>query len=89
MRRIVIGAAILVAAATASAQAQSIKMDVPAGLTLSTVNEPAPTPKKKEIKPDKGMFKDLRPGSCQTKSFSAPVSSWPARGEPLVAFCRP
>lgn len=66
MRRIVIGAAILAVAATASAQAQSIKMDVPAGLTLSTVSEPAP--KKKE---------------------SAPVSSWPARGEPLVAFCRP
>ena len=87
MRRIVIGAAILVIAATASAQAQSIKMDVPAGLTLSTVNEPAP--KKKESRPDKGMFKDLRPGACQTKAFSAPVSSWPARGEPLVAFCRP
>jgi len=87
MRRIVIGAAILVIAATASAQAQSIKMDVPAGLTLSTTNEPAP--KKKESKPDKGMFKDLRPGSCPTKTFSAPVSSWPARGEPLVAFCRP
>jgi hypothetical protein len=85
----VIGAAILVVATTASAQTQSIKMDVPAGLTLSTTNEPAPTSKKKESKPDKGMFRDLRPGSCQTKAFSAPVSSWPARGEPLVAFCRP
>jgi hypothetical protein len=87
MRRIVIAAAILVLTATASAQAQSIKMDVPAGLTLSTVSEPAP--KRTESKPDKGMFKDLRPGSCQTRTFSAPVSSWPARGEPLVAFCRP
>jgi hypothetical protein len=82
-----IGAAILVVASVGSAQAQSIKMDVPAGLTLSTTTEPAP--KKKESKPDKGMFKDLRPGSCQTKTFSAPVSSWPARGEPVIAFCRP
>jgi hypothetical protein len=81
-----IGAAILAVVSAGSAQAQSIKMDVPAGLTLSTTAEPAP---KKESKPDKGMFKDLRPGSCQTKTFSAPVSSWPARGEPLIAVCRP
>jgi hypothetical protein len=87
MRRVVIGAAFLAIVGTASAQAQAIKMDVPAGLTLSTVSEPAP--KKKESKPDKGVLKDLRPGSCQTRTFSAPVSSWPARGEPLVAFCRP
>jgi hypothetical protein len=87
MSRVVIGAAVLVIAATASALAQSIKMDVPAGLTLSTANEQAP--KKKESKPDKGLFKGLRPGPCQTKRFSAPASSWPARGEPLVAFCRP
>ena len=87
MRRVMIGTAILAIVGTAGAQAQTIKMDVPAGLTLSTVNEPAP--KKKEGKADKGMFKDLRPGSCQMKTFSAPVSSWPARGEPLVAVCRP
>jgi hypothetical protein len=87
MRRMVIGAAILAAVAAAHADAQTIKMDVPAGLTLSTVNEPAP--KKKESKPDKGLFKDLRPGSCPTRTFSAPVSSWPARGEALVAVCRP
>lgn len=87
MRRVMIGAAILAVVSTGSAQAQSIRMDVPAGLTLSTTTEPAP--KKKESKPDKGMFKDLRPGSCQTKTFSAPVSSWPARGEPLFAVCRP
>ena len=86
MRRIVIGAAILAVVGAASAQAQTIKMDVPAGLTLSTTTEPAP---KKESKPPKGMFKDLRPGPCQAKTFSAPVSSWPARGEPLIAFCRP
>ena len=84
MRRIVIGAAILAVVGAASAQAQTIKMDVPAGLTLSTTTEPA-----KESKPPKGMFKDLRPGPCQAKTFSAPVSSWPARGEPLIAFCRP
>lgn len=87
MRRVLIGAAIVAVVGTAGVQAQGIKMDVPAGLTLSTVNEPAP--KKKEGKPDKGMLKDMRPGSCQTKAFSAPVSSWPARGEPLIAFCRP
>lgn len=87
MRHAVIGAFILAIAGATGAQAQTIKMDVPAGLTLSTVNEPAP--KKKESKPDKGMFKDLRPGSCQTRTFSAPTSSWPARGEPLIAFCRP
>lgn len=86
MRRIVIAAAILTAVAATGAGAQTIKMDIPAGLALSTVNEPAP---KKESKPAKGMFKDLKPGSCQTRTFSAPVSSWPARGEPLIAFCRP
>ena len=87
MRRVMIGAAILAVVSAGSAQAQSIKMDVPAGLKLSTITEPAP--KKEESKPDKGMFKDLRPGSCPTKTFSAPVSSWPARGEPLIAVCRP
>ena len=87
MRHAVIGAFILAMFGATGAQAQTIKMDVPAGLTLSTVNEPAP--KKKESKPDKGTFKDLRPGSCQTRTFSAPTSSWPARGEPLIAFCRP
>jgi hypothetical protein len=81
-----IGAAILAVVGAGSAQAQGIKMDVPAGLKLSTTTEPAP---KEESKPDKGMFKDLRPGSCPTKTFSAPVSSWPARGEPLIAVCRP
>jgi hypothetical protein len=86
MRRVLIGAAILVGAVTAAAQAQTIKIDVPAGLALSTINEPAP---KKEKKMSKGMFKDLKPGSCRMPTFSAPVSSWPARGEPLVAVCRP
>lgn len=87
MRRVMIGAAILAVVSAGSAQAQGIKMDVPAGLKLSTTAEPAP--KKEESKPDRGMFKDLRPGSCQTRTFSAPVSSWPARGEPLIAVCRP
>jgi hypothetical protein len=86
MRRVFMGAAILAVMASAVAQAQSIKMDIPAGLALSTVNEPAP---KKERKPSKGMFKDLKPGSCRVTTFSAPVSSWPARGEPLVSVCRP
>ena len=31
---------------------------------------------------------DLRPGSCKTAARTAPGSSWPARGEPAVAFCR-
>ena len=86
MRRVFIAAAFLAALTGSQAGAQTIKMDVPAGLTFSTVNEPAP---KKERKPEKGFLKELRPGSCQTKTFSAPVSSWPARGEPLVAVCRP
>jgi hypothetical protein len=80
------GAAILAVLTSGGAQAQSIKMDVPAGLALTTVNEPAP---KKETKPEKGLFKELKPGSCKVTTFSAPVSSWPAKGEPLVAFCRP
>jgi hypothetical protein len=87
MRHASIGAVLLVAATAAGAQAQTIKLDVPAGLVLSTVREPAP---RKEIKPDKGLLKELRPGQCRTTpAHSAPVSSWPARGEPLVAFCRP
>ena len=89
MRRVVVRAAILVTMAIGGtrAGAQTIKMDVPAGLVLSTVTETAP--KKSESKSTKGIFKDLRPGSCKVSSFSAPVSSWPARGEPLVAVCRP
>jgi hypothetical protein len=86
MRRVFIAAAVLAAFSASPAGAQTIKMDIPAGLTLSTANEPAP---KKESKPVKGIVKELRPGSCKTTTFSAPVSSWPARGEPLVAFCRP
>jgi hypothetical protein len=86
MRRVFMGAAILAVMTGAVAQAQTIKMDVPAGLTLSTVNEPAP---KKESKSSKGLFKDLRPGSCRVTTNRAPVSSWPARGEPLVSVCRP
>jgi hypothetical protein len=90
MRRVVVGVAILLTLAftdTRAAGAQTIKMDVPAGLALTTVTEPPP--KKSENKSTKGIFKDLRPGSCKVPSFSAPVSSWPARGEPLIAFCRP
>jgi hypothetical protein len=86
MRRVLMGAVVLAVFGAVGAQAQSIKMDVPAGLTLSTANEPAP---KKESKPGKGLFKELRPGSCSTRTFSAPVSSWPAKGEPLIAVCRP
>jgi len=86
MRRIVIAAVVLTLAA-ATAHAQSIRIDVPAEPTLSTSREPAP--KRMESKPPKGLFKGLRPGTCRIKAFSAPVSSWPARGEPLIAFCRP
>jgi hypothetical protein len=89
MRRVVVGAAVLLAVAVTGtrAGAQTIKVDVPAGLALTTVTEPAP--KKSERKSTKGIFKDLRPGQCKVSSFSAPVSSWPARGEPLIAVCRP
>jgi hypothetical protein len=80
--------ALLAVLGATGAQAQSIKLDVPAGLTLSTAHEPAPAQRRKESKPDKGVFKDLRPGSCPSRIFSAPMSSWPARGEPLVAVCR-
>lgn len=90
MRRVLVGVAILTAVAT-GAQAQSLKMDVPAGLTLSTNSEPAPSKTKetKENKASKGLFKELRPGQCPVTTFSAPVSSWPARGQALVAVCRP
>jgi hypothetical protein len=73
-------------AVAGTANAQTIRMDIPAGLALSTVKDSEP---KKESKPDKGLFKDLKPGSCRATTFSAPVSSWPARGEPLIAVCRP
>lgn len=90
MKRVVIGAAILFAVIGATrAEAQNVKIDVPAGLTLSTVNEPAPKKAAKENKESKGFFKDLRPGSCKVTTNPAPVSSWPARGEPLVSVCRP
>jgi hypothetical protein len=90
MRRALIGAGILAGVFVGGTrmEAQTIKMDVPAGLVLSTTNEPAPK-KESKSKPDKGIFKELRPGSCRPTTFSAPVSSWPARGEPLVAVCRP
>ena len=87
MRRVFLTAAIVAVVGSAAAEAQRLKMQVPSGLTLSTANEPAP---KKESKADsKRMFKDLRPGSCRVTTNSAPGSSWPARGEPLIAFCRP
>ena len=89
MRRVIIGAAIftLVLSTGNRANAQNLKMDLPAGLALTTVTEPAP--KKSESKPPKGLFKDLRPGSCKVTTTLAPVTSWPARGEPLVSVCRP
>lgn len=87
MRRVFIGTALAVLVGFAgTAAAQGIKLEVPSGLSLSTTSERAP---KKESKPSKGIFKDLRPGSCKVTTNSAPVSSWPARGEPLIAFCRP
>jgi hypothetical protein len=90
MRRVLLGMAIL-ATVTTGAEAQTLKMDVPAGLTLSTVGELEPKKDKEnrpEGKPNKKMFKDLRPGQCPTTTFSSPVSSWPARGQALVAVCR-
>ena len=89
MRRVIIGAVIftIVLSGANRASAQSIKMDLPAGIALTTVTEPPP--KKSESKSPKGMFKDLRPGSCKVTTTVAPVSSWPARGEPLVSVCRP
>jgi hypothetical protein len=78
------GAAIVAIVTSGVAHGQTLKMEVPAGLTLSTVTEPSP---KKESKPAKGFLKELKPGSCKT-TFAAPSSSWPARGEPLVAVCR-
>lgn len=86
MRRVLM-AAVVLTAITTGANAQTLKMDVPAGLSLSTASEPAPK-KDKDSKPT-GIFKDLRPGQCRATTFKAPVSSWPARGEPLVALCRP
>ena len=91
MRRVLLGMAIVAAVAN-GAHAQTIKMNVPEGLTLSTVNEPAPKKdkdSKPESKPSKGLFKDLRPGQCPNPTLTAPVSSWPARGQALVAVCRP
>jgi hypothetical protein len=29
-----------------------------------------------------------RPGSCRAASPVSPVSSWPARGEPAITFCK-
>ena len=89
MRRVIIRAAVIttIVFAGSRAEAQKIKVDVPAGMALTTVTEPAP--KKSDDKPAKGFFKELRPGSCKPSTFSAPVSSWPTRGEPLIAVCRP
>ncbi len=36
----------------------------------------------------KAMFKNLNPGSCSVTPRFAPPGSWPARGEPAVAFCQ-
>ena len=37
----------------------------------------------------KDYFKDFRPGACKaTTASSAPNTSWPARGNTAVAFCR-
>jgi len=37
----------------------------------------------------KGLFKDLRPGSCKSTAPVPPNTSWPARGEAAISFCRP
>jgi hypothetical protein len=34
------------------------------------------------------IFKGLRPGRCSAASPMVPPSSWPARGEPAIAFCQ-
>ena len=36
----------------------------------------------------KSMFKDFHPRACRSMPQLAPPSSWPARGEPAIAFCQ-
>jgi hypothetical protein len=36
----------------------------------------------------KDLFKDLRPGACKPTMLSAPNTSWPARGDAAISFCR-
>ena len=86
MRRVLIAAAILAGVSASRAGAQTIKMEVPVGLTLSTVTEPAA---KRDNHAGKGILKEFKPGTCKPATPLSPPSSWPARGEPLIAFCRP
>ena len=85
MRRVFVAAAILMAVSASRTGAQTIKMDIPAGLTLSTATEPSP---KKESKAGKGFLKEFKPGTCTPATPLSPPSSWPARGEPLFSVCR-
>jgi hypothetical protein len=68
-----------------TAAAQSTKPDI----LQSSVKEAAD---KTPLKPGvvvRDYFKDFRPGSCKAPAAqNAPKTSWPARGDNAVSFCR-
>lgn len=94
---------VLMAAATAATQAPKLEVHL-AGCSTSTVDKKClssdsllqtavkETAEKTLIKPGtavKDLLKDVRPGTCRMTTSSAPGTSWPARGDAAVSFCRP
>jgi len=66
------------------AAAQTTKPD----MLQSSVKEAA---ERTPLKPGvvvREYFKDFRPGVCKATTQSAPSTSWPARGNNAIAFCR-
>ena len=57
--------------------------------TLQTPKEPLEKAPAKPASGVKGLFKELRPGSCRSAVPKQPYSSWPARGEAAITFCNP
>ena len=76
--------ALMVVLMATTVAAQTTKPD----MLQSSVKEAAD---KTPLKPGvvKDYFKDFRPGSCKAPTTqNAPNTTWPARGDTAISFCR-
>jgi hypothetical protein len=76
----------LVRCPTASAERKCTQNDP---MLQTSVKETAERTPMKPTPGVKGLLKDLRPGTCKSTALAPPNTSWPARGEAAISFCRP
>jgi hypothetical protein len=94
---------VLMAATAAATNAPKLEVRL-VGCSMSTVERTCAssdsllqtavkqTAEKTLIKPGtaaRDLLKDVRPRTCRTTTSTAPSTSWPARGDAAVSFCRP